>query len=119
MAEGQATKGSSGGGGGRTNFLIGYRAGRSHRGEQGAPQSPAHAPPPAGPWRHLPPHLVGAPVVQGNGGEAEDDPRPGNVSSGSISENMEGVRTWYEALHGGSPVPFPGDGRPGLRVPAL
>lgn len=41
VAEGQATKGSSGGGGGRTNFLIGYRAGRSHRGEQGAPQSPA------------------------------------------------------------------------------
>lgn len=55
VAEGQATKGSSGGGGGRTNFLIGYRAGRSHRGEQGAPQSPAHAPPPQAPPPQAPP----------------------------------------------------------------
>lgn len=31
VAGGQGTKGSSWGGGGRTNFLIGYRAGRSRR----------------------------------------------------------------------------------------
>lgn len=51
VAGGQATKGSSGGGGGRMNFLIGYRAGGSRRGEQGGPRAqrmprPPHAPPP-------------------------------------------------------------------------
>lgn len=64
-------------------------------------------------------YLVGAPVVQGNGGEAKDDPRPGDVSSDGVSEDMEGVRTWHEALHWGSPVPFRGEGWLGLRVPAL
>lgn len=51
VAGGQATKGSSGGGGGRMNFLIGYSAGGSRRGEQGGPRAqrmprPPHAPPP-------------------------------------------------------------------------
>lgn len=54
VAGGQATKGSSGGGGGRMNFLLGYRAGRSRRGEQGGPRAqrmprPPHAPPPQAP----------------------------------------------------------------------
>ena len=64
-------------------------------------------------------YLVGAPVVQGNGGEAKDDPRPGDVSSDGVSEDMEGVRAWHEALHWGSPVPFRDEGWLGLRVPAL
>lgn len=64
-------------------------------------------------------YLVGAPVVQGDDGEAKDGPRPGNVSSDGVSEDMEGVHAWHEALHRGSPVPFPGEGWLGLRVPAL
>lgn len=64
-------------------------------------------------------YLVGAPVVQGDDGEAKDDPRPGDVPGDGVSEDVEGVRAWREALHRGSPVPFPGEGRLGLRVPAL
>ena len=79
VAEGQATKGSSGGGGGRTNFLIGYRAGRSHRGEQGAPQSPAQAPPPAGP--------------------APAGPAPGKYTQRQEDPRQEGAGGWGSIRH--------------------
>lgn len=93
------------------------------QGWEGSPPVAAEAsrplPPAQTSQRRGSPYLVGAPVVQGDGGEAKDDPRPGDVSSDGVSEDMEGVHAWREALHRGSPVPFPGEGWLGLRVPAL
>lgn len=52
-------------------------------------------------------YLVGAPVVQGEDGEAEDDSRPGDVSSDGVSEDVERIRAREVALWHGSPVSFP------------
>ena len=93
------------------------------QGWEGSPPVAAEAPRPLPPaqsrQRRESGYLVGAPVVQGDDGEAKGDPRPGDVSADGVSEDVEGVGAWREALRRGSPVPFPGEGRLGLWVPAL
>lgn len=75
---------------------------RGQTGLWGSLQSPA-------PCRHLLPvshHLVAAPVVHGEDGDAEGDSRPREVSGEGVSEDVEGVRTREVARWLGSPVPL-------------
>lgn len=94
-----------------TPFHLHY-VGRE-QGSEGRPDHRGQAGPLGGAWRPSPhavtgpraPHLVAAPVVHGDDGDAKDDARPGQVPRDGVPEDVERIGARDVAFRRGSPVP--------------